>query len=68
MERTRIDKLRELEQSLYEAMQQADSRTLAPLARQYRATLEEIDAIENGEDANDEVAAIILRHRQPEAD
>lgn len=68
MERTRIDKLRELEESLYEAMRHANSRTLAPLARQYRATLEEIDAIENGEDANDEVAAIILRHRQSEAD
>ena len=44
------------------------ARDLAALSRQYRETVREIDAIENGEDADDEIAAIILRNRQPAPD
>lgn len=44
------------------------SRDLAALSRQYRETIREIDAIENGEDSNDEIAAIILRNRQSATD
>ena len=64
----RIDKLRELKKQLYEMMQVANSRSMAALARQYRETLRDIDAIENGEDANDNIAAIILRHRESNTD
>lgn len=64
----RLEKLRELEGQLYSMMQTANSRSMAVLARQYRDTLREIDEIEGGEDADDEIAAIILRRRQPASD
>ena len=44
-------------------MERANSRSYAALAKQYRDTLREIDALENGEDDHDEIASIILRHR-----
>lgn len=64
---SRLEKLKELESTLYEMMQTANSRSMAVLARQYRDTLREIDEIEGGSDDDDEVA-IILRRRKPEAD
>lgn len=64
----RLEKLRALEADLLAMMREASPRDMASLARQYRETLRDIDAIENGEDADDEVAAIILRHRQPAPD
>ena len=65
---SRLEKLKELEQQLYSMMQTANSRSMAVLARQYRDTLREIDEIEGGESEDDEIAAIVLRHRQPKAD
>lgn len=59
----RLEKLRELEEDLRGLMARANSRSYAALAKQYRDTLREIDALENGEDDHDEIASIILRHR-----
>ena len=59
----RLEKLRELEKDLYVMMQRANSRSIAPLARQYRETLKEIEEIE-GADANDDEIADILSERE----
>lgn len=63
----RLEKLKALEVQLYDLMQAANSRSMAVLARQYRDTLREIEEIEGGEDAEDEIA-IVLRRRKSEAD
>ena len=55
----RLDKLKELEAHLYEAMAEADNRTLAALARQYRETIREIEEIEGAANADDEIAEIL---------
>lgn len=66
---TRLDQLKQLSRILANAIDICESmRDMAALSRQYRETLREIDALENGEDANDEIASIILRHREPETD
>ncbi len=41
-----------------------DQKLVAGLARQYRETMAEIDAIEGGNDDDDEIAAIIVRNRK----
>jgi len=66
----RLAQLQELRDGiLAPAIDQCESmRDLAALSRQYRETIREIDAIENGEDEDDEIAAIVLRHRKPKAD
>lgn len=65
----RLEQLKQLSKILANAIDTCESmRDMAALSRQYRETLREIDALENGEDANDEIASIILRHREPEAD
>lgn len=64
---SRLEKLHELEEQLYDLMQTANSRSYALLAKQYRDTLREIDEIEGGENDEDEVA-IILRKRKSGAD
>ena len=56
---SRLEKLQELEAKLYIEMQSAGSRELAALAKQYRETLAEIEQIEGGDDANDEIAEIL---------
>jgi len=45
-----------------------DPKLVAALARQYRETMAEIDAIEGGKDDDDAVAAIIIRNRQSATD
>jgi hypothetical protein len=45
-----------------------EPRLVPQLARQYRETLGRIAVIEGGVDDDDEIAAIILRNRQPAAD
>lgn len=45
-----------------------DQKLVAGLARQYRETMAEIDAIEGGSDADDEIAAIIVRNRKSSSD
>ena len=55
----RLEKLKELETYLYEAMQTAENKELASIARQYRETLREIEEIESEKDNGDEIAAIL---------
>ena len=54
---TRLDKLRELERELREALSHANSRSMAALAKQYRETLAEIAYLEGegGSDGIDEL-------------
>ena len=57
---TRLEKLRELEQELKELMSKANSRSFAPLAKQYRETIKEIEEIEGREnDSEDEIAKLL---------
>ena len=56
---TRLEKLKELERNLYEAMGKANSRSMASLARQYRETLREIAELEGEDDDGDAIADII---------
>ena len=55
----RIEKLKELETKLYVAMQGAQNKDLATLAKQYRETLKEIEEIEGTEDNNDDISEIL---------
>lgn len=65
----RLEMLHELARILAAEIDDCESsRDLAALSRQYRETIREIDAIENGEDADDAIAAIILRNRQSAPD
>lgn len=65
----RLEQLKQLSRILADSIDMCDSmRDMAALSRQYRETIREIDMLENGEDANDEIASIILRHREPAAD
>ena len=54
----RLEKLRELEVTLYGAMQTAENKELAALARQYRETIREIEEIE-GTGTDDEITKIL---------
>ena len=57
----RIEKLKELEAKLYVAMQSAQNKDLATLAKQYRETLREIEEIEGAPQNDDDVAEILSR-------
>lgn len=59
----RLQKLKELEATLYEAMAGADVRSLAAIARQYRETIREIEEIEGGTGDDDELGAILAERR-----
>ena len=61
-EMDRLAKLKELEEKLYDAMQTADSKSLASIARQYRETIREIDELEGG--AVDDEIGDLLQQRQ----
>ena len=63
----RLEKLKALEMELRQAMDDADSKSLAQLAKQYRETLREIDELEKDDDDLDEIARI-LANRQTNAD
>ena len=56
---TRLDKLKNLEADLLELMKKANSRSYAPLAKQYRETLKEIEEIEGTEGSNDDISEIL---------
>lgn len=56
---TRLEKLKALEATLLFAMDGCDSKTLAPIAKQYRDTLREIEEIEGTEDNDDDIADIL---------
>ena len=64
---TRLEKLRALETELRSALDDADPRSMAQLARQYRETLREIEELEKDDDDLDEIARI-LANRQANAD
>jgi hypothetical protein len=55
----RLDKLKNLEARLLAAMSEEDGKSLAPLARQYRETIREIEEIEGAEENGDEIAEIL---------
>ena len=61
MAKTRLEKLKELEDDLYKLMQKANSRSIAPLAKQYRDTIREIDEIENAVTEDDEIEEIMQK-------
>lgn len=65
---TRLEKLKDLEMRLCTMMVDASARELAPLAKQYRDTLREIEEIESGDDADDEIASILGRNGKPASD
>lgn len=56
---TRLEKLKWLEKDLEELMKKANSRSYAPLAKQYRDTIREIEEIEGRSEDNDEIADIL---------
>jgi len=61
--------LRELAKYLAEELDMCHDPKLIPgLARQYRETMCKIDELEGGADDDGEIAAIIIRNRQPGAD
>lgn len=60
---TRLEKLKDLESTLYTAMQEADDKSLASIAKQYRETIKEIDEIE-GTDVNEDEIAQLLTKRE----
>ena len=55
----RLIKLKELEAKLLIAMEEADVRTLAPIAKQYRETIREIEEIEGNANDGDEIGEIL---------
>lgn len=61
----RLEKLKELEEHLYAAMQVANANSIAAIAKQYRETIREIEEIEGGNIADDEIGDILA---QREAD
>lgn len=56
---TRLEKLKELEVKLGKEMESADHRTLAPLAKQYRETLREIEELEAHETDENEIEKLL---------
>ena len=56
---TRLEKLKELEKDLHELMQRANSRSMAALSKEYRATIKEIEEIEGASDGEDEIDKIL---------
>jgi phytoene/squalene synthetase len=58
---TRLEKLKELEETLYATMQECEPRELAAIARQYRETIREIEEIEGAESNEDEIAEILQK-------
>lgn len=55
----RLEKLKELEAYLYANMQGADIKSVAPIAKQYRETIREIEEIEGATQEDDEIGNIL---------
>jgi hypothetical protein len=66
-EQGRLEKLKRLETELRAALDEADPRSIASIARQYRETIREIDELEKDDGDLDEIARI-LADRQSRAD
>lgn len=60
---TRLQKLKALEERLHELIYEIDddTRSMAPLAKQYRDTIKEIDEIENAVTSDDEIEEIMQK-------
>lgn len=59
---SKLDKLKKLSSMLAEQMDgELEPRVIAPIARQYRETIEAIDKIEQGNEEPDEIDKIIKR-------
>lgn len=56
---SRLEKLRTLEAQLSAALDEAEVKEVASLARQYRETLKEIEEIEGAQDDDDEISRIL---------
>lgn len=56
---TRLEKLYELEKELKTLMSKANSRSYAPLAKQYRETIKEIEELEGNEPEEDEITKLL---------
>ena len=61
MEKTRLDKLKELEAVLQNARMVVDCDKIAPIAKQYRETVREIEEIEGLKGNTDEISEILSR-------
>lgn len=61
MEKTRLDKLKELEAILQNALMVVDCDKIAPIAKQYRETVREIEEIEGLKGNTDEISEILSR-------
>lgn len=55
----RLEKLKGLEALLAMELQNADTKSMAALARQYRETIKEIDELEGGNAEEDEISKIL---------
>lgn len=55
----RLEKLKQLENMLVIAMNSCDLKSLAPIAKQYRDTIREIEEIEGGESDGDEIGDLL---------
>ena len=62
---TRLEKLKELEATLKQALITSDTKSMAAIARQYRETIREIEEIEGISD-EDEISSIL--NGEPGAD
>ena len=60
---TRLEKLKELEEYLRNLLEEADAKSAAALAKQYRETIKEIDEIEGERNDSDELGAILERRQ-----
>ena len=56
---SRLDKLRALEAQLSAALDVAEVKEVASLARQYRETLKEIEEIEGAQQNDDDISEIL---------
>ena len=61
MDKSRLDKLKELEAVLQNALMVVDCDKIAPIAKQYRETVREIDEIEGLKGNTDEISEILSR-------
>lgn len=58
-EKSRLEKLKELEVILRERLDKCETKEMAAIVRQYRETLKDIEEIEGAEVNDDDIAAII---------
>lgn len=61
MDKTRLEKLKELEAVLQNALMVVDCDKLAPIAKQYRETIREIEEMEGLKGNTDEISEILSR-------